>query len=475
VSSKQTPSLKQWLKIGSIAFGVSCVLTLPFTLNLGQSALIGLATMPGVITGIVLRSRYHRQGQRQRERGKLRLQELQHRDATLNQQLQFRHKERQEIELRVSQLHDLAANLTDRIDRDRDRHQQLEQQLAILTLDYQTQESLAANLDRKIQDKQACFLEIDTNVTSLKLKLAQIQSDQIQAKDADFDNASELEQQKIALADIHHQIDLCLATKQELELQIQQLQTQKVLETEDFDESIVQKHSLLHQLDLAISDRYKSQAEIVIEIDSLNSIIAEKIPELAIKARKLLDVQSQLSATELKLQAKQAELDKLAIAASSQGTEVQNYTSENEQDPLSDRLLQRELKIAQLELSSRQAELDNLEFKLHNKLQLINEIDLENSVQSFESQPQTISRNIESIVVTEKWDDKFIDNPHLTVLKHIEKHGTITEAEASSKLGNARSVRQFANKLEEYTQDLPFSIRVESSPKGNRYLREDRN
>jgi hypothetical protein len=48
-------------------------------------------------------------------------------------------------------------------------------------------------------------------------------------------------------------------------------------------------------------------------------------------------------------------------------------------------------------------------------------------------------------------------------------------AEASSKLGNARSVRQFANKLEEYARDIPFSIRVESSPKGNRYLKEDRN
>ena len=49
------------------------------------------------------------------------------------------------------------------------------------------------------------------------------------------------------------------------------------------------------------------------------------------------------------------------------------------------------------------------------------------------------------------------------------------EAEASSKLGNARSVRQFANKLAEYTPDLPFSIRVESSPKGNRYLKETQN
>ena len=182
-----------------------------------------------------------------------------------------------------------------------------------------------------------------------------------------------------------------------------------------------------------------------------------------------------MSATELALEVKQTELAELAVAFHPQAAEEQDNPNENEQDPLSDRLLQRELKIAQLELSSRQAELDNLEFKLHNKLQLINQIDLETSVQPFQPQPPMIDRQIESILVPANWDDKFINNPHLTVLKHIEKHGTITEAEASSKLGNPRSVRQFANKLEEYAQDLPFSIRVESSPKGNRYLKEDRN
>jgi hypothetical protein len=184
-----------------------------------------------------------------------------------------------------------------------------------------------------------------------------------------------------------------LVTKQELELQIQQLQDRKVLETEDF------------------------------EADPAESA----------------------------------------------------YTNENELDPLSDRLLQRELKIAQLELSSRQAELDNLEFKLQKKLESIEELDLVDSFPAFEPQPPIIDRDIDEIICLDEWYDKFIDNPHLTVLKHIEKHGTITESEASKKLGNARSVRQFANKLEEYAQDLPFSIRVESSPKGNRYLREDRN
>jgi chromosome segregation ATPase len=456
VSTKPAPSLKNWLKIGSIAFGVSCGCTLPFTQNLAQSALIGVATIPGMAASVVVRSRQRQQQvNRQLERGRLRLQELQHRGAILNEQLQLRDKDRQEIELRVSQLHSLAANLTARLDRDRDRHQQLEQQLSALTIYAQTQQDLGVNLDRKIQDKQACLLEVDTDVNSLKVELARVRSERIQLK-----GANDLAQ--IALKDTQIQIDRCLATKQELERQIQQVQSQKVVEDGDFDESIEQKHLVIHELDLAISDRQKTQQDIGSEVDRLNHIIAEKMPELASQEQKLIDTRSQLSSVELALQAKQAELDELAAQIP------------NEPDPLSDRLLQRELRIAQLELSSRQAELDNLEFKIHNKLQSTGEIELEKDLQIFEPQPPKIDRNINTSAGTGAWYDRFIDNPHLTVLKHIEKHGTITEAEASSKLGNARSVRQFANKLEEYAQNLPFSIRVESSPKGNRYLKEDR-
>jgi hypothetical protein len=136
-------------------------------------------------------------------------------------------------------------------------------------------------------------------------------------------------------------------------------------------------------------------------------------------------------------------------------------------------------------LSSKQAELDNLDLKVKARLQSIDEPDpwVAKDFQTIEPQPPTIvgvasqneNRHLDPIEIEGAWHDKFIDNPHLSILQHIEKHGTITDAEASNKLGNARSVRQFANKLEEYTQDLPFSIRVESSPKGNRYLKENQN
>jgi DNA repair exonuclease SbcCD ATPase subunit len=454
VPTKQTPSLNNWLKIGSVAFGVSCGCTLPFTQNLAQSALIGLAAMPGVGASIVLRSRQRqRQIDGQLGRGRLRLNELQQRKILLNEQLQVRQKDCQAIESRVSQLHSLAANLTDRINTDRDRQQQLEQQLVALVIYSQEQEIFSTKLDRKIQDKQAHLLEIDTNSDHLKLGSRRLQATQ----DRLIAVAALEEQAKISIGAIQAEIEQCSIIKGELDRQIRDLQNQHQLEAANFDELVERQHLLLHELDGAINDRQKNQQSLMIEVARLELVISEKSPELTIQSQKLTEIRSQLSATEIELRAKQIQLDDLVTATIAKENEIQ--------------VRQRELKMAQLELSSRKAELDNLELKIQSKSEAIDRID----PQIFEPQPPTISRSIDEFRSEGEWYDKFIDNPHLTVLQHIDKHGTITETEASSKLGNARSVRQFANKIEEYIQDLPFSIRVESSPKGNRYLKEDRN
>jgi septal ring factor EnvC (AmiA/AmiB activator) len=389
MSTKQSPIVKNWLKMCSIAVGVSCGCTLPFTQNLATSALMGLATIPGVGASIIVRSRQQqRQIDRQIVRGKLRLNQLQQRRSIAIDEIHVSQNECRSIESRVSHLHSLAANLTDRINRDRDRHQQLEQQLVSLAIYCQEQEIFSTKLDRKIQEQQAHIPEIDPNSDRLDLESPQL---------------------------------------------------------------------LLHELDSAINDRQQEQQSPIAEVERLEQIRSAQQPELMIQAQKLIETRSQLSATELELNNKQAQLDDLVTATIAKENEIQ--------------IRARELKTAQLELNSRRAELDNLELQIQSKSQQIRNTDLK----SFEPQPPIISRSIDQFVGSQQWYDKFIDNPHLTILQHIEKHGTITEIEASSKLGNARSVRQFANKLEEYVRDLPFSIRVESSPKGNRYLKEDRN
>lgn len=453
--TKQTPILNHWLTIGSIAFGVSFGCALPFTQNLAQSALIGLATMPGVAATLLVRSRQRQQQvHRQLERGKVRLHQLQQQGKILNEQLQMRGKDCQATEIRVAQLHSLAASLTDRTHRDRLAIEQLDRQLATLTLDCEEKQAFAMKLDRKIQDKQARSLEVTTNFNSLKLELSQLQAEQFQVQGS-------RDRAKIVLRDTQVEIDRCSVIKRELERQIRELQHQQQTAAGSLGESIDRQQLLRNeldvQLDLALQDKQ-------VQLDRIASEILSKNHELELCNRELETAQLELHnsltiETELALQ-KQAQLAELESEIIDRNNTIE--------------LSNRELKRANLELSSRQAELDNLALKIHVKLQAIDEIDLEKDLRTFEPKPPIVSRSIELHAAGE-WYDKFSDNPHLSVLQHIEKHGTITEAEASSKLGNARSVRQFANKLAEYTQYLPFSIRVESSPKGNRYLKEDRN
>ncbi|WP_309744115.1 hypothetical protein [Chamaesiphon sp. OTE_20_metabat_361] len=463
MSSKQH-LFKQWLATGSVAFVASCGCSLPFTQNLAQSALIGFAALPGVAASTLLRLRQRQQQlHRQLDRGKLRLHHLYHQGTLLDKQLQLRDRDRQDIERRVAQLQSLAASLTERIDRDRQQHPPLEQQLAALTHYCQEQQTLATNIDRKIQDKQARRLEIDTNVDRLKLELSQLQAAKLQTID-------EIDRSKIFLQNIQAEIARCATTKQELTIAIQQIQAQQEIVNSDLNRSTDRQHHLIDELNSTITSSQQTHQNLILEIESLAQLVAQRSTELAEREQQLASAQQHLSDTESALTLKQTKLAELAAEISARNRDI-----ESSPDYLALSIQQRELKIAQLELSSRAAKLDNLELKFQAKFQELEEVELEKILQIFEPKPPAIDRNIDSIAIPETWHDRFIDNPHLSILQHIEKHGTITEAEASAKLGNARSVRQFANKLEEYSQDLPFSIRVESSPKGNRYLKETQN
>ncbi|WP_310482558.1 hypothetical protein [Chamaesiphon sp. VAR_48_metabat_403] len=473
MSTKQAPILKHWFKTGSVAFIASCGCTLPFTQNLAQSALVGLATVPGVAVSAIARSRQRKQQiHRQLERGKVRLNELQQRGAILDRQLQLRDKDRQAIELKVSQLHSVANSLTARIDRDRVQQQQVEQQLSSLANYSEEQQALATKLDRNIQEKQACLLEIDAQIDRGKLTVFQLQAEQIKIQNSNDSLDRRLHQQaKIELQQIQAEIARQAIVKQELALNIQQIQSQQSLENNDLNESADREQLLIQNLDLAISERLKIQQDLETEIEQLDRIRADITPELTSQQQRLVETRSQLNDTEIELQVKRSQLADLAAEIIDRHNDIE--------------MCDRALKMSRLELSSKQGELDNLDLKVRAKLQSIDEPDpwIAKDFQTIEPQPPTIvgvasqneNRHLDSIAIEGAWHDKFIDNPHLTILQHIEKHGTITEAEASKKLGNARSVRQFANKLEEYTQDLPFAIRVESSPKGNRYLKEIQN
>jgi predicted nuclease with TOPRIM domain len=71
------------------------------------------------------------------------------------------------------------------------------------------------------------------------------------------------------------------------------------------------------------------------------------------------------------------------------------------------------------------------------------------------------------------WAAKLEDEHVRAVFVHLQKYGSLTEAELTQMLeGNPRKARQFALKFEEYLAQVPFSARVEVAASGKRYVRE---
>ena len=200
MSTKQDSTFKNWLTTGSIAFGASCVCSLPFTQNLARSVFCGVATLPGVVASGLVRCRQRQQQlQRQLDRENLRLNELQQRDAILTAKWQIRSKDLQAIESKIDRLQSLSASLNHQLSTDRLYQQQLEKQSATLTDYCQAQQTLVMKIDRRIQDRQAHSLEVHTNFNYLKLEVSQLQVTKLQLI-GEIDALNEQLHQRISLS-----------------------------------------------------------------------------------------------------------------------------------------------------------------------------------------------------------------------------------------------------------------------------------
>lgn len=69
------------------------------------------------------------------------------------------------------------------------------------------------------------------------------------------------------------------------------------------------------------------------------------------------------------------------------------------------------------------------------------------------------------------WQD-FKDESVRNVFLHLQQHGSITEPELNQMLGSARLVRRFALEFEEHLKQVPFSVRIETTSNGKRYVKQ---
>jgi hypothetical protein len=70
------------------------------------------------------------------------------------------------------------------------------------------------------------------------------------------------------------------------------------------------------------------------------------------------------------------------------------------------------------------------------------------------------------------WQDSFKDESVRNVFLHLQQHGSITEPELNQMLGSARRVRRFALEFEEHLKQVPFSVRIETTSNGKRYVKQ---
>jgi hypothetical protein len=89
---------------------------------------------------------------------------------------------------------------------------------------------------------------------------------------------------------------------------------------------------------------------------------------------------------------------------------------------------------------------------------------------TFDQEPQNPSAEMATNLPADfDWSENFIDNPYLAVLWHIDRHGSIEHFEVTTLLNDKKLAKQFAAKLPEYAEMLPFAIDIEVTKTGNRY------
>jgi hypothetical protein len=77
-----------------------------------------------------------------------------------------------------------------------------------------------------------------------------------------------------------------------------------------------------------------------------------------------------------------------------------------------------------------------------------------------------------SATLSSAWQDSFEDENIRAVFIHLQRHGSVTEHELTQFLGGARKARSFSLAFEEYLKKVPFSVRIETTASGKRYVKE---
>jgi chromosome segregation ATPase len=464
-------TLKNWFLLASVSCGVGFGSTFLISQNLQQSAWAGLGTVPAIAASLTILSRQRKEEiDRQVAKLKSSLDSLEGQERLARERLQLTQSNHQQIDLQVQELHRKQTKLTT-----------IGTELAQIeakrqfTIDSAQQSDLdLQSIRNKIHQDSATKKQLELQILTLQSEWQRLRDDiaskELYRTDVKQQISSLKDEKNLlstAVSDLERLIQLKQALQQNLDLD---LEKQRILGIEI---SSLQQQKQEHQVSLDELERILD-----VERDSiseLNSTLTTKQRQLDRIVNKLTEIeaigQSAIDSTEqleLTLQQIYDEISKHSTIKARLEVEVDNF--QERRDILQERIVSQEVDLTELDrnISQRKEERDQLSISLD---------DLKTLIKQKESLLRELdwvrdSTGIRIIEPLASWEDHFQNDPHLPILRYIDKYDRIGESEIHNILQNYHVINrlpqravanQFPRKIREYNTNnyLPFLIKVE--------------
>lgn len=222
--------IKDWLVLGSVAFGIGFSLSLPITHNIKDSTLIGLIAIPAATGGELMLSR-----QQKRQIGMIssllqaEVQTLQQQKQLLGQTIANLREQQQGAENGLSQLNAQLEQLQTQLIEEHQQKQAIQQELAILETQKRSLYEENQRVESELQDLRAQERRLNVSLSTIAVETEELQTQlgaEEQQREAIHQEVTLLETQRQSLhAEAQH-------TKDRLrELRIQEQQANLYVET----------------------------------------------------------------------------------------------------------------------------------------------------------------------------------------------------------------------------------------------------
>lgn len=410
---------KKWLILGSVSFSVGLSLSLIIDKDLKQAALTGLLSIPTTTAGVLVTEYQRKQKLNDHISTKQeQLQGLIQQEAELNHSIPLLFAQVENLKQQEENISAVISNL----DTDKQRYLQLATQ----------SKSELETIQNQIYELSDRKSSLEPEVIALEIKLRQLQEQETGLAKSLVNLSSSKQQIKLNSASDRHTCQQLQEQKNNLEENINKLAKQKQTLAEQLNSQQYSLNQLQRQkLDLenAIAKIYTHKQKLDIKQHDFKTFISELNAEIENLRQQKVELHQSL----------------LSLNLEKQGIDLSYVTSQTKLSQLQNLVLEQQQLKKKLE-----EELANIEPP-------------KKPIPPKPPQPES-TPNLD-------WLNNFEDAKIGQVFLHLYQHNSLAEAELIQMLGSPRKARSFDRNLEQYLIQVPFSVRVETTSNGKRYVK----